>query len=271
MAPMAISNLLLTNDDGIHAPGLAALVASLSTRYRVYVVAPDRERSGVGHGFTLFNPLRADPIPDRFPSGLAQGVYACSGLPADCVKMGLLALFPEVHFDLVVSGINKGANMGTDVLYSGTVAGAREAVFNRVPGLSTSLVTRGPGVQESSHPHFSTAADWTLRLIEELEEELIRGAREGYFLNLNVASLPMDQVEGWEWSDLSDFSYKDGYVRHVDPAGRPHYWLEGELDLPDPQPGSDVVVTRQRKVSVTPVASLPHASEVLQRLRGEES
>lgn len=266
---MSISRVLLTNDDGIHAPGLAALVASLSSRYEVYVVAPDRERSGVGHGFTLFNPLRADAVPDRFPSGLAKGVYACSGLPADCVKMGLLALFPEVSFDLVVSGINKGANMGTDVLYSGTVAGAREAVFNGLPGLSTSLVTRGPGIEDSSHPHFSTAADWTTRLIGELEDELERGAREGWFLNLNVSSIPMKEVVGWEWTDLALSKYRDGYVRHEDPAGRPHFWLEGELHLPDPIPGTDIPVTREGKVSVTPVAAMPHAPSVLRRLRGE--
>jgi 5'-nucleotidase len=264
---MPIHRILVTNDDGLHAPGLAALVASLATQFEVYVVAPDRERSGVGHGFTLFNPLRADEVGDRFPDGLTRKVYSCSGLPADCVKLGLLELFSDLKFDLVVSGINKGANMGTDVLYSGTVAGAREAILNGVPGLSTSLVTRGPGVEESSHPHFSTAADWTVKIIQELEDELIRGAREHYFLNLNVASKPMDAVREWVWTDLAESTYDDGYVRHQDPSGRAHYWLEGELLLERPQEGTDIVEVRKGRASVTPVAALAHAHGVLQRVR----
>ena len=263
---MAIQTLLLTNDDGIHAPGLAALVASLSTRYRVHVVAPSHERSGVGHGFTLFNPLRADPVHERFPEGLVASAYACSGLPADCVKLGLLELLKEEHIDLVVSGVNKGANLGTDVIYSGTVAAAREAVLNGVPGVATSLVLRGDGGETSSHPHFAAAADWTLRLLQDLEAEIVRGARERYFLNVNVPNRAADQVDGWAWTDLAESRYDDRFVKHLDPSGRPHYWLEGELVVSDPREDADIPAVRAGRVSVSPVSALAHADRVLARL-----
>lgn len=267
---MAFERILVSNDDGIHAPGLAALVASLSSIAEVYVVAPDQERSGVGHGFTLHNALRADPHPDRFPEGLVKRAYSCSGLPADCVKVALLEIMKDVGIDLVVTGVNRGANMGSDVFYSGTVAAAREGLLNGVPALATSLVLRGPDLPESRHPHFSTAADWAVRFIQEQEAVLRRGLEENFFLNLNVANLPLQEVEGFRWTDVADTRYHDGYVRHEDPAGRPHYWLEGELDLRDLRPFCDVAVVRDRKVSVSPISIEPGAREVLAGLRDQE-
>lgn len=269
MAAMALPKVLLANDDGLFAPGLAALVAAFAQDHEVYVVAPDQERSGVGHAFTLFNPLRADPRPGRFPD-LAREVYSCSGMPADCVKLALRQLFRDLDFSLVVTGVNKGANMGSDVFYSGTVGAAREGLLGGVPAMAVSLVLRGPGLT-GDRPHFSTAADWAARLAGELRPELERGAREGYFLNLNVANIGADEVKGWRWSDIADTRYTDGYVVHKDATGRPHYWLEGDLDLRDERPDCDVRVVRAGEVSVTPVSIQVGAADVLARVRGGSS
>ena len=266
---MAFERILVSNDDGLHAPGLAALVASLSSVAEVYVVAPDQERSGVGHGFTLHDALRADPHPNRFAEGLAKATYSCSGLPADCVKIALLELMKDVGIDLLVSGVNRGANMGSDVFYSGTVAAAREGLLNGVPALATSLVLRGPSVEETRHPHFSTASDWAVRILQEQEAVLRRGLEEGFFLNLNVANVGAESVAGWEWTDVADTRYHDGYVRHEDPTGRPHFWLEGELDLRDLRPFCDVAVVREKKVSLSPISIEPGARQVLAELRDQ--
>jgi 5'-nucleotidase len=107
-----------------------------------------------------------------------------------------------------------------------------------------------------------------VRILQEQEAVLRRGLEENFFLNLNVGNLPADSVEGWEWSDVADTRYHDGYVRHEDPSGRPHYWLEGELDLRDPRPFCDVAVVRAHKVSVSPISIEPGAREVLAGLRG---
>lgn len=264
---MKFQRVLVTNDDGLEAPGLASLVASLSSKFTVDVIAPDRQRSGVGHGFTLFNPLRADSAPDRFPQGLADRVFRCSGLPADCVKIGIKTLLEDRQPDLVVSGVNHGANMGSDVIYSGTVGAAREAIMLGIPAMAVSLVTHGPGVEESSHPHFSVASDWATRLIQELEEELSRGVTEGYLLNVNVASRDPETVQDWAYTSLAKTRYDDRYVRHTDGTGRPHFWLEGDLVLEDERPDCDVAVVREGKVSVSPVTVGCLHSEALARLR----
>lgn len=265
---MSFGTILISNDDGIDAPGLAALVASLSTRHKVYVVAPDRERSGVSQAFTLFNPLRADPAKARLPEGLVEDAWMCSGMPADCVKIGTMTLLAEDPPDLVVTGINKGANMGPDILYSGTVAAALEGHLAGLPAMAVSLVT-GPseGGSTSRHPHFATAGDWALRLIDELEQPLREGARDGWCVNVNVPDRPAEEIDGWVWTDQAQAHYDDRYVVHKDPTGRPHYWLEGELVLEDPRPDCDVAAVRAGKVSVTPLRPQLTHLEVLERLR----
>ncbi len=266
---MAFSRVLVTNDDGLFAPGLAALVASLSEHYDVYVVAPDKERSGVGHGFTLFNPLRADRHTDRFPEGIAKEVYSCSGLPADCVKLGLIEILKDKEIDLVVSGVNKGANMGIDVFYSGTVAGAREGIFNGVPAMAVSLVMRGAEFSSQGKPHFGSAADWAVRLIETLEPELRAGVDEGYFLNVNLGNLPSEKISDWSFTDVAHTTYEDCYKAHKDGAGRPHYWLEGKRVVLDERENTDVHTVSRGLVSVSPLSTQPGATEVLSRWRSK--
>ncbi len=264
---MPFERVLVTNDDGLDAPGLGALVAALAERHRVYVVAPDRERSGVSQAFTLFSPLRADEMPDRFPRGIAERVYRASGTPTDCVKLAMLELFADLGIDAVVSGINNGANMGPDVRYSGTVGGALEGVMNGRPSMAVSLVTlRGLESAGNRHPHFGTAADWAARLLGELEAELVRGRDEGYALNVNIGNFGPGEIQGWRFTDLARAHYDDRYVKHLDPSGRPHYWLEGDLVLEDERPDTDIRAVREAWVSVTPLSARISHRSALDRL-----
>lgn len=245
-----MKKLLLTNDDGLGAMGLHVLATVLASRYDVYVVAPDQERSGVSHAFTLLNPLRADAVPDGLGvQGLAQAIYKCSGTPVDCVKMGLLALFPDVKFDLVVSGINRGANLAVDVLYSGTVGGAMEALIMGCPAIAISLVSKGRTT--STRAHFETAAEICLEFIRDHEAQLAK-ARD-YIININVPGLPREELSGVKFTVLGRCHYKDRYHAHQDPTGRPYYWLEGDLVIEDERANADIVAIRDNFVSVTPL------------------
>lgn len=247
---MPIEKLLLTNDDGLGAIGLQMLATVLASEYEVYVVAPDQERSGVGHGFTLLNPLRADPALDVLGlDGIVKAAYKCSGLPVDCVKLGLLALFPGVKFDLVVSGINRGANLAIDTLYSGTVGGAMEALIMGLPAIAISLVSKGRTT--STRQHFETAAQICLEFIQEHEAEIVK--KNGYLFNINVPGLPREELKGVKFTVLGKCHYKDRYHTHKDPHGRPYYWLEGDLVITDARPNADIVAIRDNYVSVTPL------------------
>lgn len=248
---MAIEKILLTNDDGLGALGLQMLASILATRYEVYVVAPDRERSGVGHGFTLLNPLRADPAPEVLGlDDIVQAAYKCSGLPVDCVKMGLLALFPEVKFDLVVSGINRGANLAVDTLYSGTVGGAMEALVMGYPSIAISLVSRGRN--SATRDHFEGAAEICLEFIQEHETEIVKSGGQ-WLYNINVPGLPREELAGIKFTVLGRCHYADRYHVHKDPHGRPYYWLEGDLVIKDERPNADIVAVRDNYVSITPL------------------
>ena len=245
-----MKKLLLTNDDGLGAIGLHVLATVLASHYEVYVVAPDQERSGVAHAFTLLNPLRADPVPDALGvEGLAKAIYKCSGMPVDCVKMGLLALFPGVKFDLVVSGINRGANLAIDTLYSGTVGGAMEALIMGYPAIAISLVSKGRTT--STRQHFEAAAEVCLEFIQQHEKEIAKS--RGWMFNINVPGLPKAELRGMKFTVLGKCHYADTYHAHKDPNGRPYYWLEGDLVIQDERPNSDIVAVRENYVSVTPL------------------
>jgi 5'-nucleotidase len=241
--------VLLTNDDGVSATGLAVLATALGSRHDVYVVAPDRERSGVGHGFTLLNPLRADRAPDAVGPEFVRDVFRCSGTPVDCVKIGLLALWPDVKFDLVVSGINRGANLAVDTLYSGTVSAALEGLIMGYPALAVSLVSKGRTT--ATHQHFETAAHLVLDFIADHEDRIF--ANRDFILNINVPGIPADELKGVRYTVLGRCHYKDKYHEHRDPMGRPYYWLEGDLVIDDRRPEADVVAVRDDHVSVTPM------------------
>lgn len=242
--------ILVTNDDGLSAQGLHVLATVLASAYDVYIVAPDQERSGVSHAFTLLNPLRVDPAPEALPENLIQSVYRCSGTPVDCVKMGLLTLFPDIRFDLVVSGINPGANLSIDTLYSGTVAGAMEALIMGYPAIAVSLVSH-PEQFSSTRTHFETAAEVCFAFLRQHEEKILANRR--FILNMNVPNLPRDEIQGIRHTAIGRCRYLDRYEVHNDPKGRPYYWLDGQIQIEDERDCADILAVRSGWVSISPL------------------
>lgn len=225
--------ILVTNDDGIHSPGIIALSESLSRIGRVVVVAPDRERSAVGHSLTLHSPLRAEEI--------RPGVFAVDGTPTDCVNLGIHGLISE-RPDLVVSGINRGGNMGDDITYSGTVAAAMEATLMGVPAFAVSLEA-GP----FTAAHFTEAARISVALAATMQR---RGLPSDTLLNVNV---PPGRPRGVRLTRQGKRVYGDAVVEKVDPRGRKYYWIgSGELGFHDIE-GTDVHAVHGGMVSITPL------------------
>lgn len=231
-------NLLLTNDDGIYAEGLWALYHAFSPSHRVTVVAPDRERSGVGHGITLNNPLRQTPVT---ANGGDKG-YAVNGTPADCIKLGILEILEEKP-DLVVSGINPGANMGVNLNYSGTVAAAKEATLYGIPAIAASI----RGREIDNYP----AATHFLKILAE--KVLDHGLPFGTFLNVNIPDLPLSDIEGVVISRQDVTRLSASFEKRIDPWDRTYYWQGADQPPAHHPPDVDGAVLRQNYISVTPV------------------
>ena len=239
--------ILVTNDDGIHAAGLRALADTLSALGRVVVYAPDSQQSAVGHGVTLRRPLRVTRVaPDR---------HMVDGTPTDCVMLAVRGLL-EHRPDLVVSGINAGANLGDDVTYSGTVAGAFEGMLLGIPAVAVSLVGTG-------ETHFDTAARATLEICRNI---LTDGLPPDVMLNMNVPDVPPEQLNGMAVTSLGRRNYQDEIVIRTDPRGVPYYWIGGANPDHYPMPGSDFEAIEQRRVSITPLSRDLTARDVLARL-----
>ncbi len=225
--------ILVTNDDGIHSAGILALAEALTGLGRVVVVAPDRERSAVGHALTLHAPLRAEK--------LREGYIAVSGTPTDCVNLGIHGLLKE-RPNLVVSGINRGGNMGDDITYSGTVSAAMEATLMGVPAFAISLVD-GPFAAED----FTAAAQVAGELAQLV---LQRGLPPDTFLNVNV---PRGNPQGMALTRQGKRRYDDVIVEKLDPRGRAYYWIGGGNMQFEDIPGTDLHAVHQGQVSVTPL------------------
>jgi len=225
--------ILVTNDDGIHSPGIVALAQSLSTVGDVVVVAPDRERSAIGHSLTLHAPLRADEI--------RPGFFAISGTPTDCVNLGIHGLL-SVKPDLVVSGINRGGNMGDDLTYSGTVAAAMEATLMGVPAFAISLESPTFRLED-----FTVAAQFAAGLAQTVHS---RGLPLDTFLNVNV---PVGKLAAVQLTRQGKRRYSDKVEKKIDPRGRAYYWIGvGELGFED-VPGTDFHAVSNGSVSITPL------------------
>ncbi|MEW6308565.1 MAG: 5'/3'-nucleotidase SurE [Bacillota bacterium] len=231
--------ILLTNDDGVFADGLAALRREgLAQGYRLAVVAPDRERSASGHAITLNHPLHVEQV--AF-SGGGEG-WAVDGTPADCVKLAARAILDSPP-SLVVSGINRGLNVGTDVYYSGTVSAAIEGVILGIPALAVSVAAH-----EGADYGPAAAIAWRLAAAV-----LAQGLPERTLLNINVPSLPMAELAGVAVTRMGVRRYRDMFDKRVDARGRTYYWMAGEV-LEDDEPlGTDVRAIRDNLVSVTPI------------------
>lgn len=225
--------ILVTNDDGIHSPGLRTLANALQSLGRVVVVAPDRERSAVSHALTLHSPLRAIEQTDDW--------WAVDGTPTDCVNLGIHGLLKATP-DLVVSGINLGANLGDDLTYSGTVAAAMEATLMGVPALAVSLAA-----ERFLADDFLWAGRWAAHLAVLVREH---GLPADTFLNINI---PTGEPRGMRITRQGKRRYAEGVVRNLDPRGRAYYWIgAGELTFQDLE-GTDAHAIRHRMVSVTPL------------------
>jgi 5'-nucleotidase len=230
--------ILLTNDDGIFAEGLLALHRTLARHHDVTVVAPDRERSAVGHGITLQHPLRALEVP---VNGSAKG-WAVSGTPADCVKLAILELLKE-RPDLVISGINSGANVGINLNYSGTVAAAKEAAMYGVQSMAVSI-------QANPMPSYDAAAAFVAHLSPKV---VANPLPPGTFLNINFPSLPADQASGVCVSRQSADLYDEYFEKRLDPRERTYYW-QGSVSEPRySHQDADGAALLDNYISITPV------------------
>lgn len=233
--------VLLTNDDGIFAPGINALRSRMEQieGLEVWAVAPDRERSASGHAITMYRPLF--PTQVEFPGATAP-CYSVTGTPADSAKLAIEALLPR-RPDLVISGINRGANLGTDLFYSGTVAAALEGPILGIPAIACSL-------DSWESLDYSVAADFTADLALKVLKE---GMPSGTLLNVNVPALPREQIKGVRVTKMGRRLYRDQWDRRVDPRGRTYYWLAGELMELENEADSDVAATEAGYISVSPV------------------
>jgi len=247
--------ILISNDDGVFADGIRTLAAEAARRgHQVTVVCPDQERSATGHGLTLQTPLRAERADELFADGVKA--WACSGTPSDCVKLALFALLDEWP-DLVLSGINHGPNLGTDVLYSGTVSAAMEGTIEGLHALAVSSA-------DFQWRHFQPAATLALDVAERL---LQRGWPEGMLLNLNVPPLPAEQLGPVRWCRKAVRRYTDQFDQRVDPRGRTYYWLAGEVvnDLEAAVAGPEAWPTDVAHVNGGGVALTPLQPELFWR------
>jgi 5'-nucleotidase len=223
--------ILVTNDDGVHAEGLAAVADTLEALGEVFVVAPDRERSAVGHALTLHRPLRVERVDERR--------FAVNGTPSDCVNLGVLGLLPGPPV-LVVSGVNHGSNLGDDVTYSGTVSAAMEGTLLGVPSMAVS--------QQEGEPAGFEAAARIARLVAT--RVLVEGLPDKTLLNVNV---PRGEPRGIRMTRLGHRVYREKIVQEVDPRGRPYYWIGAGPPEWDEDEGSDIAAVHAGFASVTPL------------------
>lgn len=235
-------HILVTNDDGVLAPGLLALVREMRRLGKVSVLAPDRNWSGGGHVKTLDRALRVKEV--RLADGTQA--FASDGAPSDCVALGTLGFFKE-PIDLVVSGINAGANLGHDVTYSGTVTAAMEAVIAGVPGIAVSLETVDGHLGDIDYGPAARAAS---KIVHQVIEN---GLSHEILLNINVPFLPDDKLRGIILTRQGLRVYHSRLDERTDPRGKPYYWIGGDAPTGVPERGTDVGALAEGFVSVTPL------------------
>jgi 5'-nucleotidase len=250
--------ILLTNDDGVYAPGLRALRAELVKLGEVVVVAPATEQSAVGHSITLLTPLLVNEVFDE--QGRRLG-WAVEGRPADCVKLALTELLDRPP-DLVVSGINAGSNAGINVIYSGTVAAAIEGAFFDITSVAVSLEYSQP-----VHLNFPKASDIARRVIEQL---LAHQPRAGTLFNVNIPSLDKGEPHEVRVVPQGLQRYRERYDRRTDPRGRTYFWITPELICPPHAPDTDVTGLAEQCVTVTPLKFDLTDPTLLAQMRGWE-
>jgi 5'-nucleotidase len=249
-------HILVTNDDGVTAPGLAALAQEMQPLGKVTVLAPDHNWSASGHVKTLDRPLRVKEL----PAWDGVQVFASDGAPSDCVALAVLGLLSE-KIDLVVSGINPNANLGHDVTYSGTVTAAMEAAIWEIPGIAVSL--------NAPENHLGALDYGPAACIgrQVAAQVIANGLAQATLLNVNVPYLPYEQIKGILFTRQGMRLYRDVLVARNDPRGRPYYWIGGEAPTGIPDEGTDFGALARGFVSITPLQMDMTAYRVMDNLR----
>ncbi|MBK7337297.1 MAG: 5'/3'-nucleotidase SurE [Saprospirales bacterium] len=231
--------ILITNDDGMAAPGLRALVEVARELGEVIVVAPNSPQSGQGHAITIEEPLRLFPV-NAFPGIKA---WECSGTPVDCVKLAKHVLLKDQPIDLCVSGINHGSNASINIIYSGTLSAAMEASLEKINSIGFSLL------DYSWDADFRPAQHYVRHIMEYVLET---GLTDCKLLNVNVPKLPMEKIRGLRIGRQADARWRENFVEATDPRGQTYYWLTGEFVNGDPQDDTDIWALENGYVSVVP-------------------
>ncbi len=248
-------HILVTNDDGVTAPGLLALAKEMEVLGKVSILAPDRNWSASGHVKTMHRPLRVKEIQ------LSDGIQALAtdGAPSDCVALAVLGILTE-KIDLVVSGINPNANLGYDVTYSGTVTAAMEATIWGLPGIAVSLDSPENHLGELDY-------EMAARVARQVAEKVNRrGLPKGTLLNVNVPYMPLTELAGFKITRQGLRVYRDELDRRLDPRNRPYYWIGGQSPTGVPEEGTDFGALKQGFVSITPLHLDMTACDVMDSL-----
>ncbi len=233
--------IMLTNDDGIDAGGLSALYKTLKAdkRFDIRVIAPDKENSSVGHAITIFRPI---PVRKEYRLGSFYG-HAVGGTPADCVKLGVWAILDETP-DLLISGINRGANVGESIIYSGTISAATEGIICGVPSIAVSI-------DNHIDPDYSYAASFAKKAAEQVLDN--GGLPKGTLLNINIPDVPEEKVKGVKITVQSKAGVKDTFIKRQDPRGMDYYWSDGEFIEETKDINFDSNALKNGFVSITPI------------------
>ncbi len=230
--------ILITNDDGIHAPGIYALWEAMSQIGNVNVVAPNTEKSAVGHAITIMDPIRIQAITRH---GGFSG-YSVNGTPADCVKVGIHSIMKKKP-DLVVSGINMGANIGTNIMYSGTVSAANLGTMMEIPSIAYSLDAIRDGDFSASKPITQCVA----------KKVISNGLPKGTLLNVNIPNCPLEEIQGYQVTEQGTEFWEDWLESRDDPRGRKYFWMTGKRFNEDDNMDLDGFALGQNYVSLTPI------------------
>ncbi|HRE48026.1 MAG TPA: 5'/3'-nucleotidase SurE [Aggregatilineales bacterium] len=248
-------HILVSNDDGIFAPGLLALATIMQEFGRVTVIGPEENQSANGHRKTLTKPLRATPV----KLGVGFDAYSIDGAPADCVSLAFLGLI-STPVDMIVSGINRGTNLGQDLTYSGTVAAAFEGTIHGKPSVAFSYQDR------SLEADYTAAAEWAKRIVTHVIQQ---GLPRMTLLNVNIPHLSLAEIKGVQVTRQGTSIYHDELVTRLDPSGRPYYWIGGEAPTGDiSQEGTDIWAVHHGYVSVTPIHLDMTAHTMMDTLKG---
>lgn len=233
--------ILISNDDGVNAPGINTLYQHLKKDFSCTVVAPSDEKSTTGHSLNLDHPVRLHQLADD------KNIYHCSGYPADTILMGLGHVLKDNRPDVIVSGINRGGNLGQDLYYSGTMAAAREGAFHFVPSIAVSLVI----LRSGEHYHFSSAAEFINKLLKsDIHLEIPKFA----MLNINVPNLPLEKIKGVKIARMGFRKYSEQIEKRFDSRERSYYWIGGHLEGHHTFNGtSDCEIVQEGYIAVTPL------------------